>query len=84
MPAPQLVPGMALPLSPQTDPPVEHDVAPVRHGLPATGQLIPATHASHVPVAPHTLSCPHDVPGATFIPLSVHEGMEPEQSRAPV
>jgi hypothetical protein len=61
---PQDVPSATFPVSAQTDVPVEQDVIPVLHGF-AGGQLRPAVHEPHVPLA-HTLLVPQDVPFAMF------------------
>ena len=82
--APHDVPFGAFPVSMQTGVPVLHAVVPVRHGLPATAQICPATQATHSPAPLHTLSCPHAPPGGTFMPVSTHVGAAPAQSRRPV
>ena len=45
---------------------------------------MPATHAAQVPVAPHTMSVPQEVPAATLVLVSVHVGAAPEQTSVPV
>jgi hypothetical protein len=81
---PHGVPFGVLPDSIQTGAPVLHAVVPVRHALPATEQVDPAVHATQAPVELHTLSVPHDAPTGTFIPVSVHVGVAPEQLSVPV
>jgi len=61
---PQEVPLAMLPVSAQTEVPVAHDVAPVRHAV-AGVQVTPAVQAAQAPLL-HTLFVPHDVPLATF------------------
>ena len=51
---------------------------------PGTVQVMPATHAAQTPLAPHTMSVPHDVPAATLVPLSVQVGAAPEQTSVPL
>ena len=46
-------------------------------------QTLPAVHAVHVPLSQTSL-VPHEVPFATFIPLSVHTGTPPGQEMVPV
>ena len=82
--APQTVPFATSADSMQTGVPVLHAIVPLRHGLPGTTQSIPWTQAPHAPVALQTMSVPHDVPAATFVPLSVHDGAAPEQTSEPV
>jgi hypothetical protein len=81
---PQEEPFGALPDSMQTGAPVLHVVVPVRQALPVTAQLDPATQVTQVPVALHTLSCPHAPPAGTFIPVSVQVGVVPVQVSVPV
>jgi hypothetical protein len=83
LPLPHVMPFGTLPDSMQTGAPVLHAVVPVRHGLPATMQLAPATHGTHVPLALHTLSCPHGVPGGDAVPESLQVEVEPEQLSDP-
>jgi hypothetical protein len=59
-----------LPLSVQTDTPVEHEVVPVGHGL-AGVHAAPVVHALHDPLS-HTLLLPHVAPLARSVPRSVH------------
>jgi hypothetical protein len=73
----------ALPDSRQIGAPVLHAVVPVRHGLPDTTHDDPATQSMQVPVALHTLSCAHEPPGGSFMPVSTHVGVAPEQSSLP-
>ena len=61
---PHEVPLAMLPVSAQTEVPVAHDVAPVRHAV-AGVQVTPAVQAAQAPLL-HTLFVPHDVPLATF------------------
>src|SRR5436190_601229 len=68
-PAPHSVPAPLLPVSVQTDVPVEHDVAPVLQAF-VGWQLAPAAHETHVP-ALQTLSVPQLTPFARALPESV-------------
>jgi hypothetical protein len=81
--APHMVPLGASADSMQTGVPVLQAMVPLRQGLPGTTQSIPCTHAAQLPPL-QTMSVPHDVPTATFVPVSVHVGAEPEQTSAPV
>jgi hypothetical protein len=83
IPAPQDVPGAALAFSTHIEAPVEQDVVPVRHGLPATGHVMPLAHAAQAPAEVQTMPRPHIVPGGRFVPLSVHVGVAVEQSSVP-
>lgn len=78
--APHDVPFWTLPVSRQTGAPVLHTIAPERHGLPATRQAAPLLHATQAPVAPQTRSVPHEAPGATFAPVSLHWTVAPHAS----
>jgi hypothetical protein len=82
--APQAVPLAASPDSMQTGVPVLQATVPLRQGLPGTTQSIPCTQAAHVPRASQTMSVPHDVPAATLVVVSVHDGADPEQTSVPV
>jgi hypothetical protein len=66
---PHAAPFGTFPVSAQTDAPVPHEVAPVRHGF-AGWQLAPAVHATHVP-ALQTRFVPHATPSTRFVPVSV-------------
>lgn len=82
--APQTLPlGTSLD-SIQTGVPVLQAIVPFRQGLPGTTQSIPCTQAPQLPLALQTMSVPHDVPAATLVPESVHDGAAPEQTSAPV
>jgi hypothetical protein len=83
LPLPHVMPFGTLPDSMHTGIPVLHAVVPVRHGLPATTQLAPATQGTQSPVALHTLSFPHGVPGGDAVPVSLHVEVEPEQLSDP-
>ncbi len=61
---PHDVPFVTFPVSAQTEVPVAHDVAPVRHAVGGV-QVTPVVQLLHVP-ALHTLLVPHDVPFAMF------------------
>jgi hypothetical protein len=52
------------------DVPVVHDVVPTLHALPV-GQAFPDAQVAHIP-ALQTLSVPHAVPSARFVPVSTH------------
>jgi hypothetical protein len=79
---PQLEPFGALPVTPQTDAPVEHEVAPTLHCVPAGVHARPSAQSTHVP-ALQTLSVPQVVPAVTGTPVSLHVGV-PEQTSAPL
>jgi hypothetical protein len=78
---PHEVPFATFPVSPQTDVPVAHDVAPVRHAFEGW-QVTPAMQLVHVPLL-QTLFVPHEVPFATF-PVSPQTGVPVAQEIAPV
>ena len=78
---PHEVPSVTFPVSAQTEVPVAHDVAPVRHGL-AGVQLAPATQLPHVPPS-QTLLFPHEVPSVTF-PVSAQTEVPVAHDVAPV
>jgi len=67
---PQAVPFGTFPVSAQTDTPVAHEVAPVRHGF-GGWQVAPAVQATQVPLL-QTWFVPHATPSARFVPVSVH------------
>ena len=83
IPVPHEVPLAMFPESRQTGAPVLQTVVPERQGFPATTQDAPVTHAVQVPEGLHTMPVPHAVPGARLVPLSVHCGAAPVQTRAP-
>jgi len=78
---PHEVPFATFPVSAQTDVPVAHDVAPVRHAF-AGVQMTPAMQLLQVP-ALHTLLFPHEVPFATF-PVSAQTDVPVAHDVAPV
>jgi hypothetical protein len=78
---PQDVPFATFPVSPQTEVPVAHEVAPVRHAF-AGVQLTPAMQDPHAPLL-QTLLVPHEVPFATF-PVSPQTEVPVAQEIAPV
>jgi hypothetical protein len=79
---PHVVPLAALlPVSAQTDTPVEHDVAPVWHGLLGV-HVTPAVHALHVPLS-HTWLEPQVVPFARLLPVSLHTDTPVEHDVVP-
>ncbi len=78
---PHDVPFATFPVSTQTEVPVAHDVAPVRHAV-AGVQVTPAVHAPQVPPL-HTLLFPQEVPFATF-PVSAQTDIPVTQEVAPV
>ena len=84
MSVPQAEPFGALPDSIQTGAPVLQAMVPRLHGFPVGVQIVPATHATQAPVALQTISVPHEVPAATLVPLSVHDGAEPVQTSVPL
>jgi hypothetical protein len=83
IPVPHEVPLATFPESRQTGAPVLHTVVPDRQGFPATTQDAPLTHAVQVPAALHTIPVPHEVPADKLLPLSVHCGVGPVQTRPP-
>lgn len=68
IPAPHDVPGDRFPKSSQTRAPVEQPVMPVLHGFGLSVQLAFAVHATHVPVAPHTMLLPQVDPVGLMAP----------------
>ncbi|HEY6478052.1 MAG TPA: hypothetical protein VI456_15850 [Polyangia bacterium] len=78
---PHDVPSATLPLSLQTEVPVEQEVVPTLHGFDGW-QLVPVVQAPQVPLS-HTLLFPHDVPSA-MLPVSVQTDMPVAQEVAPV
>jgi hypothetical protein len=79
--APHEVPFATFPVSAQTELPVAHEVAPVRHAF-AGWQVTPAVHETQLPVW-HTLFVPQEVPFATF-PVSAQTEVPFEQDVIPV
>ena len=80
---PHDVPLAALvPVSVHTGTPVVHEVNPTWHGLVGV-QVDPPAHALHAPLSQTSL-VPHTVPFGACVPVSVHVGVLPEQSRVPV
>ncbi len=67
---PHVEPLATFPVSAQTEAPVTHDVAPVRHGF-VGWQLAPAVHATQPPLL-QTRLVPHTVPLTRFLPVSEH------------
>jgi len=67
---PHVVPFAMFPVSAQTEAPVTHDVAPVRHGF-VGWQLAPAVHAPQTPLL-QTRLVPHVAPFTRFLPVSEH------------
>jgi hypothetical protein len=65
---PHIVPFATLPVSAQTDAPVTHEVAPVRH-LFVGWQLAPAVQPTHAPLL-QTMFVPHTVPLTRLRPVS--------------
>ena len=78
---PHEVPSVTFPVSAQTEVPVAHDVAPVRHGL-AGVQLTPAAQEVQAPPL-QTLFVPQEFPFAAF-PVSAQTGAPVTQEVAPV
>jgi hypothetical protein len=78
---PHEVPFATFPVSAQTEVPVAHDVAPVRHAL-AGMQLTPAVQDPQVPLL-QTLLVPQEVPFAT-VPVSAQTGVPVTHEIAPV
>jgi hypothetical protein len=67
---PHGVPGATLPVAVHVDTPVEHEVVPVAHRFPPGAHDAPAVHAMQAPPL-HTRFCPHDVPSAALVPVSL-------------
>ena len=65
---PHVVPFAMFPVSAQTEAPVTHDVAPVRHGF-VGWQEAPAVHAPQIPLL-HTMFVPQVVPFTRFLFVS--------------
>jgi hypothetical protein len=78
---PQEVPFVTFPLSTQTDVPVAHEIAPVRHAV-AGVQAAPAVQEPQMPPL-QTLLVPQEVPFATF-PVSTQADIPVTQEVAPV
>jgi hypothetical protein len=78
---PQEDPFVTFPVSAQTEVPVAHDVAPVRHAV-AGVQVTPAVQDPQAPPL-HTLLVPHEVPFATF-PVSAQTEVPVTHEVAPV
>jgi hypothetical protein len=78
---PHDVPSATFPVSPQTEVPVVHDVAPVLQRL-VGWQAVPVVHAPQVPLS-QTLLLPHDIPSATF-PVSAQTEVPVTQEVVPV
>lgn len=87
---PHVVPGGRLPESMHVWTPVVHEVMPVlQEGLGLVVQAVPATHATHEPLALHTWSGPHAVPAVTLVEstqrvLPVLQSMTPVLHGAPM
>ena len=60
-----------------------HAVVPRRQGLPATLHVAPTEQSLHAP-ALHTRSWPQVVPAGTLVLVSMHVGVPPVQTSAPV
>jgi hypothetical protein len=67
---PHGVPFATLPVAAHVAVPVEHDVVPAAHGFPPGAHDAPAVHATQAPPL-QTKFCPHDVPSAAFVPVSL-------------
>ena len=78
---PHEVPFATLPVAAQTEVPVMHDVAPVRHAV-AGVQVIPAVQLLHMPLL-QTLLFPHEVPFAT-LPVAAQTEVPVMHDVAPV
>jgi hypothetical protein len=85
---PQLLPGVALPMSTHAAPPVEQSIEP-RRQVPASHDA-PSAQLTHEPPALHTWLLPHAVPGACSppaaqpMPASVHVCMPTRHTAAGV
>jgi hypothetical protein len=66
---PHDVPSVTLPVSVQTEVPVEHDVVPVLHGFDGW-QPTPAVQGPQLPRS-QTMFVPQEVPSERFVPVSV-------------
>jgi len=80
-PVPQTVPSLAFPVATQTSVPVEHEVAPVRHGV-AGVQPSPAVHDTQVPPL-QTWPAPQPEPSESGDPVSAQVGVVPAHAIAP-
>ena len=80
--APHDVPSARFPVVEQTDAPVEHDVVPALHVVPAGVQALPAAHITQVPPL-QTRSVPHPTPLASAVPASVQVTAPPVQEIVP-
>ena len=67
---PQGAPFCTLPVAPQVSAPVAHEVTPVAQGFDGGVHDWPAVHDTQLP-ALHTRFCPHDVPSAALLPVSL-------------
>ena len=82
LPVPHAVPlAMSLPVSVQTEVPEAQDVAPTWQGLVGVHDAF-AVQAEHAPLA-HTMFAPQDAPFESVVPVSVHDGVDAEQSSVP-
>jgi hypothetical protein len=79
---PQDEPSAALSVVVHTEAPVEHDVVPTLHFVPAGVHARSAAQSTQLP-ALQTLSVPHEVPAATAVPVSLHVGVPPAQDKVP-
>lgn len=81
---PQPVPFATFPDATQTGAPVVHVFVPVRQGRVEIVQLAPTVQVPQVPVPLQTRLSPHAVPGARFVPVSVHVGEPVEHASVPM
>jgi hypothetical protein len=73
----------ALPVVMHTEAPVEQDVVPTLHWVPAGVQGFPSAQSTHVP-ALQTLSAPQVIPVITAMPVSLHVGEPLVQTSSPL
>jgi hypothetical protein len=80
---PHVVPlARLVPVSLQTETPVEHDVVPVWQALAGVHET-PAVHGAQEPLS-QTALAPHTVPLVALVPVSVQTGEPPVQTIVPV
>lgn len=78
-----MLPSITLPVSLQTETPVEHSVTPILQRLLFGKQATPTLHAAHEPDL-QTRSVPHDSPSGLFLVGSPHVLFPPAQDNVPV
>jgi hypothetical protein len=81
---PHEVPLATFPEAVQTGAPELHTMPAVRHGMPASAQVIPIVQAPHAPVALQTMFVPQLVPAGRFVPASVQVGVPVAHASVPL